>query len=71
MDVAAVETNILLFNIAETGVSRGELLRRVAPSGVRFSPGLRPTLLRAVTHLDIPADGVAQALAAVREALAK
>lgn len=71
VDVDAVETNILLFDIAETGVSRKELQQRVAPSGVRFSPGLRPTVLRAVTHLDIPADGVARALAAVREALAK
>ena len=71
VDVDAVETNILLFDIAETGVFRKELQQRVAPSGVRFSPGLTPTVLRAVTHLDIPADGVARALAAVRAAVSR
>jgi len=71
VDVDAVETNILMFDIVETGVSRDEFQRRVAPSGVRFSAGLRPTTLRAVTHLDIPADGVSRALTAVRETLAR
>jgi hypothetical protein len=35
---------------------------------VRFSV-IGPTLVRAVTHLDIPADGIARALAAARAAL--
>jgi len=70
VDVDAVETNILLFDIAETGMAREAFQRRLAPHGVRFSNGLSPTSLRAVTHLDIPADGVEKALAVIRAVLA-
>ncbi len=59
-----VETNIVIFDVAGTGIPRMELLERLTPYGVRFSPGLQPTQLRAVTHLDIPDDGVERALAA-------
>lgn len=64
----AVETNIVIFDIAATGVPRPEFLKRVLEHGVRFSPLMQPTRLRAVTHLDIPADGVDRALKAVRAA---
>lgn len=67
IDVEAVETNILVFDIAGTGLSRAEFLERLAPQGVRFSGLMRPTQLRAVTHLDIPDDGVERALAAVKK----
>ncbi|RIK69339.1 MAG: low specificity L-threonine aldolase [Planctomycetota bacterium] len=69
VDVKAVETNIVVFDIAGTGVSRAEFLRRLASHGVRFSGLMKPTQLRGVTHLDIPPDGVDKALAAVRSAL--
>lgn len=69
VDLAAVETNIVVFDIAGTGVDRAEFLERLAPHGVRFSPLMKPTQLRAVTHLDIPADGPERALSAVRTAL--
>lgn len=65
VDVAAVETNIVMFDIAGTGLARTEFLERLAPHGVRFSPLMQPTRLRAVTHLDIPADGVERAIASV------
>jgi threonine aldolase len=68
VDVAAVETNIVVFDIAGTGVGRADFLERLAPHGVRFSPLMQPTRLRAVTHLDMPADGVDKALVAVRAA---
>lgn len=66
-----VETNILVFDVGGTGVPRMELLERLARHGVRFSPGLQPTHLRAVTHLDIPEDGVERALVALRDVLKK
>lgn len=66
LDVDAVETNIVTFDIAGTGVDRSDLLRKLLDHGVRFSPLMAPTSLRAVTHLDIPDDGVERALTALR-----
>ncbi len=70
VDVAAAETNIVVFDIAGTGVSRADFLGRLASHGVRFSPLMNPTELRAVTHLDVSTDGVERALKSVREAIA-
>jgi len=69
IDVGAAETNIVVFDIGGTGIDRATFLQRLAPHGVRFSPLMQPTQLRAVTHLDIPDDGVHKALAAVKQAL--
>jgi threonine aldolase len=66
LDVSAVETNIVVFDIAGTGMARSDFLNRLTPHGVRFSPLMQPTRLRAVTHLDIPADGVEKALGAIK-----
>lgn len=66
VDLDAVETNIVVFDIAGTCVPRAEFLQRLAKQGVRFSGLMKPTQLRAVTHLDIQPDGVDRALAAVR-----
>lgn len=69
IDPHDVETNIVVFDVGGTGLPRMDLLAKLEPYGVRFSPGLKPTQLRAVTHLDIPADGVELALAAWRAVL--
>ncbi len=71
VDVAAVETNIVMFDIAATGIPRADFLERLAPHGVRFSPLMQPTRLRAVTHLDIPVDGVEKAVGAVHSVLSR
>lgn len=71
IDPGEVETNIVIFDIGGTGVPRAELLERLAAHGVRFSSALQPTQLRAVTHLDIPTDGVPRALSALRKVLAE
>jgi threonine aldolase len=69
VDADRVETNIVIFDVRGTGLTGEEFGRRTLErSGVRFSV-LGPTLVRAVTHLDVPPDGVERALAAVRAAL--
>jgi threonine aldolase len=67
IDAARVETNIVIF--AVRGIDAPTLATRAAAAGVRIAP-ISPTRLRAVTHLDVDADGIARALAAVRAALA-
>ena len=64
-----VETNIVIFEVSNTGLS-GEAFasRTLASHGVRFSV-LGPTTVRAVMHLDIPPDGVERALEAARAAI--
>jgi threonine aldolase len=68
VDADRVETNIVIFDVRGTGLTAEEFGRRTLRSGVRFTV-LGPTLVRAVTHLDVPADGVEHALSAARAAL--
>jgi threonine aldolase len=69
IDAERVETNIVIFDVRDSGLSGDEFNRRTLEhAGVRFSV-LGPTLVRAVTHLDLPADAVDQALAAAAAAL--
>jgi threonine aldolase len=70
LNPAQVETNIVIFDVSGTGISGEAFASRTLTShGVRFSV-LGPTTVRAVTHLDIPPDGIEQALEAARAALA-
>jgi threonine aldolase len=68
VDAERVETNIVIFDVRGTGLS-GETFaeRTLASHGVRFSV-IGPTTVRAVTHLDVPADGIEVALDAARAA---
>jgi threonine aldolase len=69
IDPERVETNIVIFDVSGTGLSGDDFAARTLTShGVRFSV-LGPTVVRAVTHLDIPPDGVSRALEAARAAL--
>jgi threonine aldolase len=67
LDPKRVETNIVVFEVhGLTGEEFGA--RTLASHGVRFSI-LGPSTVRAVTHLDIPTDGIERALTAARAAL--
>lgn len=69
IDPERVETNIVIFDVSGTGLNGDDFAgRTLASHGVRFSV-LGPNLVRAVTHLDIPPDGVSLALEAARAAL--
>lgn len=65
-----VKTNIVIFDVTRSGLSGDAFASRTLSShGVRFSV-LGPTTVRAVTHLDIPPEGIARALEAARAAIA-
>ena len=69
VDAARVDTNIVIFDVRGARITGEEFGRRTLErSGVRFSV-LGPTLVRAVTHLDLPPDAVERALSASRAAL--
>jgi threonine aldolase len=61
------DTNLVFFDIKGTGVSVEELQRRLAMQGIMVS-GLGGRV-RACTHLDVTADMIPDAVAAIREAL--
>jgi threonine aldolase len=65
-----VKTNIVIFDVTGSGLSGDAFASRTLSNhGVRFSV-LGPTTVRAVTHLDIPPDGIERALVAARAAVA-
>jgi threonine aldolase len=69
LDLDRVQTNIVIFDVRGTGLTGdGFNARTLASHGVRFSV-LGPTTVRAVTHLDIPSNGIDVALAAARAAV--
>ena len=65
LDPAEVTTNIVVFEVADAPA----LVAALADAGVKMG-ALGPRTVRAVTHLDVDAAGVAQAVEAVRGALA-
>ena len=71
LDPAGVETNIVVFDVSRTGLSAEAFNSLTLDShGVRFSV-LGPSKVRAVTHLDIPPDGIDRAIEAARAALGR
>jgi threonine aldolase len=69
LNAAGVETNIVIFDIRATGLTGDQFVARtLASHGVRFSV-IGPSTVRAVTHLDVPADGIERALEAARAAV--
>lgn len=63
-----IETNIVYFDVAGTGLSAPAFAARVLEHGVRFGAQTE-SLLRAVTHLDVDRAGIDKALDAVRTVL--
>jgi len=66
-----VETNIVIFSVAETGMTAAEVATRlVEDHAVRMSPYIDGTTIRAVTHLDVTREACERAVAAVQEVCA-
>ncbi len=60
IDADAVDTNIVIFDVAETGWTAPDFARELLKEGIRVSV-IGPTLLRAVTHLDVTRAQVVEA----------
>lgn len=68
IDPAAVETNLVYFDVAGTGIPPADICARLEARGVLMGPSGR-TRIRAVTHLDVSRADIDEALAAMRAAV--
>jgi threonine aldolase len=70
MDPWKVATNIVVFDIGATGLTAGELSRRLKQRGVLIN-GVGQSHMRAVTHYDVTRADCAQAVETLAEAVAR
>ena len=70
IDPRRVATNIVVFDIGATGLTTGELSRRLKQRGVLIN-GVGQSHMRAVTHYDVTRAECAQAVEALEEAVAR
>jgi len=66
LDVGAVETNFVQIDV---GPNRAGALARLREEGVLLSTTIHPTVVRAVTHLDVTDDDIEQAVERIPRAL--
>jgi threonine aldolase len=69
VDLDQVETNFVQVDVSPLGIGRDEALGRLRDAGIGLSSTIHPTVLRAVTHLDLTDDDVDRACAAAPAAL--
>ena len=66
IDVNAVVTNILYFDVRRPGLTVSTLLERLKTAGVLML-GTGPNSIRAVTHLDVSKEGIERAVEVLRQ----
>ena len=69
VDVEQVETNFVLLDAGALGLGADEAVARLRAEGVLLSFAARKDVLRAVTHLDVSAEDVEQAIDRIPRAL--
>jgi len=69
VDLDQVETNFVQIDVAPLGLERGDALVRLRDAGVGLSATIHPTVIRAVTHLEITDDDVGRAAELIPGAL--
>ena len=69
IDLDQVETNFVQIDLAPLGLDRDEALAGLRDAGVALSATIHPSVIRAVTHLDITDEDVHQALELIPGAL--
>ena len=69
IDIAAVQTNIIYFDLVSYRLSVEEFLRRLEQKGIKLLCTGRPARFRMVTHYGIEAGDIDAALAGLREVM--
>jgi threonine aldolase len=69
VDVDEVETNFVQLDVAPLGLSKADALERLHQAGVGLSATIHPSVLRAVTHIDVTDDDIEQAIELAPQAL--
>jgi len=69
IDIAAVQTNIIYFDLVSHRLSVEEFLRRLEQKGIKLLCTGRPARFRMVTHYGIEAEDIDAALAGLREVM--
>jgi threonine aldolase len=69
VDLDQIETNFVQIDLAPLGLTRDEALARLREAGVGLSSTIRPSVIRAVTHLDVDDDDVERACELVPAAI--
>jgi threonine aldolase len=70
VELEQVETNFVQLDVAPLGLARDEALALLRDAGVGLSSTIHPTVLRAVTHLDLTDDDIERACELVPATLA-
>jgi len=69
VELDQVETNFVQLDAARLGLTADEAVARIRAEGVLLSFAARKDVLRAVTHLDISADDIDEAIAGIVRAV--
>ena len=69
VDLERVETNFVQIDLGLLELDRDEALGRLRKAGVGLSATIHPTVIRAVTHLEITDDDIEQAAGSIAGAL--
>jgi len=69
VDLDQVETNFVQVDVGALGLDQAEALARLRDAGVGLSSTIHPTIVRAVTHLDVDDDAIDRAIELVPRAL--
>jgi threonine aldolase len=69
VDLDQVETNFVQIDVGPLGLTKAEALERLHQAGVGLSSTVHPTLLRAVTHLDVSDEDIDRAIELIPRAL--
>jgi threonine aldolase len=70
VNVDHVESNFVQVDVGPLGLARADALARLREAGVGLSATIHPTVIRAVTHLDLTDEDITGAAAAIPEVLA-